>query len=176
MNAPALDPLDAFIEDLGLAIEEDGLPRIAGRILGLLIVEEGPFRFDEIAERLQVSRGSVSTNTRMLEQRGLLERYTLPGERRDLFRLCDDLYGRLLERSLERLYRRQAIIERCRAGVRDEQPFAAARLGEMSRFYRLAIENNQNIIERWRAGDVPAAPDALSGIPGPVKARTASTG
>ena len=36
MNAQTAD----FIERMGLAFESDGLPRIAGRIFGLLLVSE----------------------------------------------------------------------------------------------------------------------------------------
>ena len=36
MNAQTVD----FIERMGLALESDGLPRIAGRIFGLLLLSE----------------------------------------------------------------------------------------------------------------------------------------
>ena len=34
-----------FIENMGLSLEADGLPRIAGRIFGLLLVSEGARRW-----------------------------------------------------------------------------------------------------------------------------------
>ncbi len=157
-----LDPLSEFVESLGLSAEADGLPRIAGRILGLLIVEEGPFHFDDLAERLQVSRGSISTNTRLLEERGLLERFTVPGDRRDLFRLRDDTYTRLLERSLERLEHMHAIIDRCRDRIDESQEPAWARLGAMKRFYSMAIENTKEIIHRWQASQEGAVQESTA--------------
>ena len=63
-----------FIERMGVALDSDGLPRIAGRIFGLLLVSEDPRSLDDLAAELRVSKGSVSTNARLLEQRGLLER------------------------------------------------------------------------------------------------------
>ena len=57
------DAIERFIEGFGLLMQQDGLPRIAGRMLALFIVEGGPFSFSELAEKLQVSRGSISTNT-----------------------------------------------------------------------------------------------------------------
>ena len=66
MNARTVD----FIERMGLALESDGLPRIAGRIFGLLLVSEDARSLDDLAAELRVSKGSVSTNARLLEQRG----------------------------------------------------------------------------------------------------------
>ncbi len=148
-----LDPLAQFIEDLGLSVEEDGMPRIAGRMLGLLIVQEGPFQFDEIADQLQVSRGSVSTNARLLEQLGMIERFTLPGERRDLFRLSEDIHGRLLEKNLRRLEGRLRVVDRCLERLGEGQGAARERLEDMLRFNRLASESTQRFLDSWRRGD-----------------------
>ncbi len=160
MEVEHLDPLTEFIENLGLSVEADGTPRIAGRILGLLIVEEGPFCFDELAERLQVSRGSISTNTRLLEERGLIERFTVPGQRRDLFRLGNDLEGRLLQKSLERMQRTQEIVDRCLERLPASCQPALSRLATMSRFYSMAIDNTVEMIERWRVSEDSQRPHA----------------
>ena len=151
MDIQNLDPLAEFVENLGLSAEADGIPRIAGRILGLLIVEEGPFCFDELAEHLQVSRGSISTNTRLLEERGMIERFTVPGQRRDLFRLGDDSLGRWLDRSLERMQRSQHNVNRCLERLDAGSEPAYTRLTTMSRFYEMVIANTYEVIERWRA-------------------------
>jgi DNA-binding transcriptional regulator GbsR (MarR family) len=71
--------IEQFIERVGLIAQVDGLPRIAGRIMGLLVIYGGPFSFAEIAKRLQVSRGSISTNRRLLENLGVIERVARPG-------------------------------------------------------------------------------------------------
>jgi DNA-binding transcriptional regulator GbsR (MarR family) len=153
MTVENLDPLVQFIEDLGLSVEEEGMPRIAGRILGLLIVEEEPFHFDDIAQRLQVSRGSISTNTRLLEQLELIERFTLPGERKDFFRLAEGIHGRLLEKSLYRLRHRQSLILRCLDRLGSDNESARANLERMNRFYRLAEESTESFIDRWRTSE-----------------------
>jgi DNA-binding transcriptional regulator GbsR (MarR family) len=38
-----------FIETMGLTLESDGLPRIAGRIFGLLLVSEEARSLDDLA-------------------------------------------------------------------------------------------------------------------------------
>ncbi|HRP07288.1 MAG TPA: MarR family transcriptional regulator [Gemmatimonadales bacterium] len=91
-----------FIERMGVILAEDGLPRIAGRIFALMLVTAEPLSLDQMVTRLEVSKGSVSQETRRLEQRGLLERIGLPGDRRVYFRLRDDLALTLLESRVRR--------------------------------------------------------------------------
>ncbi|HEX7974611.1 MAG TPA: MarR family transcriptional regulator, partial [Anaerolineales bacterium] len=76
-----------FVEEVALVFEEIGIARMAGRILGWLLISNPPHQSaDELAEALQASKGSISTMTRLLIQADLIERIGLPGERRDYFR------------------------------------------------------------------------------------------
>ncbi|MDG1067192.1 MAG: MarR family transcriptional regulator [Sulfitobacter sp.] len=70
-----------FIEKSGLISQAEGLPRIAGRVFGMLIFDGDMISFGELATRLQVSRASISTSIRILEERGLVKRMTKAGER-----------------------------------------------------------------------------------------------
>jgi len=100
---------ERFIEAMGLAHEEDRLPRIAGRLVGLLILSPEPVRFDHLAARLRVSRASISTNTRLLENMGVIQRVTRPGDRRDYFKINEE--PGLLLRIVDRYRARQASAE-----------------------------------------------------------------
>lgn len=76
------DKIAAYVDDWGLAFEQGGMPRIAGRIWGwLLICEEEQEPLTVIAQTLGVSKGSVSTNARLLESAGLLKRTAVSGSR-----------------------------------------------------------------------------------------------
>jgi DNA-binding transcriptional regulator GbsR (MarR family) len=108
------DATETFIETMGRHFEEEGIPRIAGRLFGLLMVNEAPCSLDDMAERLQVSKGSVSSNSRMLEQWGVVERVTRPGDRRDYYHLADDMERRILERQMEHVVKMR---ERLREGL-----------------------------------------------------------
>jgi DNA-binding transcriptional regulator GbsR (MarR family) len=71
-----------FIEEVGMVFERKGFPRMAGRILGwLLICEPSHQSHAEMAEALQASKGSISTTLRLLEQIGMIVQYMVPGER-----------------------------------------------------------------------------------------------
>lgn len=86
-----------FIEKTGLISQAEGLPRIAGRVLGLLIYDGDAVSFGDLATNLQVSRASISTSIRLLEERGLVKRLTKSGDRQDFFQLAPDPYGAMLK-------------------------------------------------------------------------------
>lgn len=77
--------LTRFIESLGRYFESYGIPRIGGRILGLLLVSHKPLSAEDMASILKVSRGSISTNFRLLLASGLAEKITFPGDRTTYF-------------------------------------------------------------------------------------------
>jgi DNA-binding transcriptional regulator GbsR (MarR family) len=90
-----------FIESMGRQFEEDGAPRIAGRLFGFLMVQETPCSLDDVAEQLRVSKGSASSNARLLEQLGIAERVTRAGDRRDYYQISPDTGERTLERAVQ---------------------------------------------------------------------------
>lgn len=139
---------EEFIERMGYIAQADGLSRIAGRILGMLIIEEGPFSFNTIASRLVISRGSVSTNTRLLEQLGVIERTSQPGERQDYFRLAPDPYGRLLRGSIERMEKAKHLVDRTQAALPGERTAARRRLQALGSFYQDTIEGMSRVVRR----------------------------
>lgn len=76
-----------FIEDIGLFFEQIGMPRMAGRILGVLLISDPPAQsISEIGQTLQASKSSISIMARFLVEVGLIERVASPVPRRDYFR------------------------------------------------------------------------------------------
>ena len=149
-RASALHPAAVeFIEQMSLIAEGEGFPRIAGRIVGLLVIRHEPVSFDEIVEQLRVSRGSVSTNTRLLESRNVIRRVSRLGERRDLFEAGPDFFERLLERQLQR----QRTIQRITADARRNLPASFTRtkgvLKRMEDLNVLLLESNEKTLAAW---------------------------
>jgi DNA-binding transcriptional regulator GbsR (MarR family) len=99
-----------FVERFAVAKEGDGLPRIAGRIFGLLLTGERDLSLDEIAKELGASKGSASVNTRLLEQSGFIERVSRPGDRRDYYRISPDLFERTMGERLARWHRLHDVV------------------------------------------------------------------
>ena len=133
---------ERFIERMGMLSQADGMPRIAGRLLALLVLDGGPLAFGELAERLSVSRGSVSSNMRLLEGMGVAERVARPGERGDSFQLAPDPYVRLLSGVVQRAQRGRevAIQTRDALGVEGADPATLARLDELARFHAALVD------------------------------------
>ncbi len=138
---------ERFIEGMGLALEEDRLPRIAGRLVGLLILSPQPLRFDRLAERLRVSRGSISTNTRLLENMGVIERVTRPGDRRDYFQINEQ--PGLLQRVADRFRDRQAMAEEMKQALLPsgaDGSVVAGRLDGFIRFYATLADSLNSVL------------------------------
>ncbi|HEV2148906.1 MAG TPA: MarR family transcriptional regulator [Longimicrobiaceae bacterium] len=148
-----------FVERMGLMMEADGLPRSAGRIFGFLLLAETPFSLDEMAEQLQVSKASVSTNARLLEQVGLLDRISAPGDRRDFYQMRPDAWERMLEVARKRWETMRSVLVEGEATLPPEMEGARARLAEAARFHAFLLEEGDTLVDRWRAGraaEVPA--------------------
>jgi predicted ArsR family transcriptional regulator len=139
---------EGFIESMGLFLERQGMPRIGGRILGLLMLKEGPLALGEIAGLLRVSPASVSTNIRQLQASGTVEPASIPGDRRHYYvfnsagwdhrlevaRSSMDTLGRLCQDAL------------AMPGLSDRHKLREA--VEFCDFYRQELTD---AAERWRA-------------------------
>lgn len=133
--------LDRFIEQMGLMCESDNLPRIAGRVFGLFLIEGTSLSLVQIADRLGVSRASASTNTRMLAEIGVLERVGMPGDRQDYYQLAPNPYHRLLTGVVIRMKRAHAIFAEAAETWPADRPGAKRRVQELASFYRAAAES-----------------------------------
>lgn len=139
MTDTTTDSLDEvrsdFIEKVGLIAQNEGLPRIAGRIFALLVFDGEVVSFSEITETLQVSRGSVSSATRLLEDRGLIKRVGKPGQRQDFFRLADNPYQNMLGAVATGLERAKDEIGQTLQRVPEDRPEIRQRVQSYARFY-----------------------------------------
>jgi DNA-binding transcriptional regulator GbsR (MarR family) len=80
--------LHHFVAEIGLFFEAAGSTRMAGRMLGWLLVCDPPHQSaGQLAAALHASNGSISMTTRMLIQAGLVDRVSLRGDRRTYYRL-----------------------------------------------------------------------------------------
>ncbi len=87
---PRLTPqLSRFVESMGMYFENQGIPRIGGRMLGLLMIAHQPLSAEDLAEILKVSRGSLSTNFRALLASGMVEKVTVHRDRTTYFVFSD---------------------------------------------------------------------------------------
>lgn len=138
-----------FIEQLGLMSKNDGMPRIAGRIYGLMLLREGPLCLDDIAELLQVSKGSVSTNARRLERMGILERTGKPGDRKDYYRASPDAIEGSFERARQRMESMLQLLETTLPRLPDDNDVAQQRLRKMRNWHAFLLQEMEGLLQRW---------------------------
>ncbi len=92
MNKTVEDIQNEFIDTIGEAAERYGLTRVAGLLKGLLLFSRQPLSLDDMAERLEVSKASVSTNIRLLERWKAVRRVFNRGDRKNYYELRGDLW------------------------------------------------------------------------------------
>lgn len=138
-----------FIERMGLQVEAEGLTRSAGRIAGYLLLQEEPRSLEEIAESLQISRASVSTNARLLERAGAVERVGRPGDRRDFYRIVPGFPTSMMGVWRQRAGEMKALMERSLEEIPEGTEPGRTRIGRMLAFYRFLLEHLEELERRW---------------------------
>lgn len=149
MNTSRKAAVEEFVERMGLIAEGDGLSRIAGRIMGLMIIDGGPLSFTELAEQLAVSRGSISTNTRFLEHLGVIERVARRGDRQDYFQLATAPYVRLLQGSVDRAMKAHGVVAEARDQLSMTDEGTKRRLDELGAFYEELGNSFRDLAKRF---------------------------
>ncbi|MBL8097459.1 MAG: MarR family transcriptional regulator [Anaerolineales bacterium] len=149
---------ERFVEAISLFFEGYGLPRIGGRMLGLFMLADEPLKAEQIADRLKVSRSSVSSNLRMLEGAQLIQRVRLGHDRSDYFEMPESPWQSLLERRLAGLTPMLRLAEAGRA-----LPVAAAKVKRRMRGFQAYVtayaELHQTVLARWQALNAAAEED-----------------
>ena len=140
---------EEFIEQMGVYAQADGLSRIAGRMFAYFIITGGPHSFSDVAEKLQVSRASISTNARILESFGAIERTSRAGDRQDYFKLAADPFSRMLEGSMMRILRAERLVTQTLDNLSASESASRARLNEMLEFYGIARKSTEDVIRQW---------------------------
>jgi len=140
-----------FAEEVGIVFEQTGMPRMAGRILGWLLISDPSHQSTEqITKALIASKGSISTMTRLLIQIGLIERLSLPGVRHDYFRLRSDAWQHMIGRGLtEEIKMVRQLADRGLELLGDKTPVTKNWLEEMRDVYTFLEHEFPTLLERW---------------------------
>lgn len=138
-----------FVEEVGLSFELVALPRMAGRIFGWLLISDPPHQsLGELAETLQASKGSISTMARLLIQIGLIERVSLPGQRRDYFQIKLNAWSQMAEQHLAQMTAFRKLAERGLELFEDADPLRQ-RLEEMHHMHAFLERELPILNQRW---------------------------
>ena len=139
-----------FIEDISLFFEQMGLPRMAGRILGVLLIADPPEQsINDLCEILQASKSSISTNARLLAETGLIERTPSPVPRRVYFRFKPGGWLVFMRQRMKVIAEIHQITERGLEMLRDRDPALRERLQEAHDMFSLYEEHFPPLLDRF---------------------------
>lgn len=143
------DAVRRYVESLALVLSQIGMQRMSARVFAaLMTTDDARLTAADLASQLSVSPAAISGAVRFLEQIGLVAKEREPGERRDHYRLFDDLwYATFLKRD------RMIIMWRDAAGdgidaLGEDSP-AGQRLAEMRDFLSFMLAELNGMYERW---------------------------
>ena len=144
-----------FIEDIGLYFERLGLPRMAGRILGVLLISDPPAQsITEIREKLNASKSSISIMARLLVEAGLIEKVPSPMPRRDYFKFKTGGWILYMQQWFEIMSGLHKITERGIALLNDKPTDLKNRLLEAHDLFSYLEEHFPTLLEKLRNGHV----------------------
>ena len=145
------EPQALFVEEIALHWEQFGLPRIAGRILGLLLCCDPPHRSSaQLAEELGASRASISSMTRLLLAATNIETVAIPGERSTFYRLSQDSFEKRFVQKVSMMIGFREIVERGMVTM-GGAPSHTAAMREQVAMCAFLERELPLLFERWRA-------------------------
>ena len=142
-----------FIQDYGRGYQSFGLPKLMGRVVGLLLYHGAPLSLDDITDELHVSKGPVSQIMSRLREHQLVRRIWVPGSRRDYYEAEADIFGQAFANHAALQHQNLALARKYTGMVgdsEDELPESfATRMTEMDRFYTLMSKHFANFLTEW---------------------------
>ncbi|GAA3585445.1 MarR family transcriptional regulator [Amycolatopsis ultiminotia] len=138
-----------YVESLALVLAQIGMQRMAARVFAaLMTTDEGQLTAGELATQLSVSPAAISGAVRYLEQVGMVTKIREPGERRDHYRLYDDLwFATFLKRDRLLTVWHDATEEGIDA-LGPDSP-AGKRLTDMRDFLAFMLKEVNELFARW---------------------------
>jgi DNA-binding Lrp family transcriptional regulator len=120
-------------------------------MMGLFLISDAPLSPERIAERLKVSRASVSTNLRIFTTTGICDDVSVAGDRRRYYVMREDAFARHMEANMGIL---RKLTELCRGAVGVISPGrgpARRRLQEALAYCEFIEKEIAATLARWRS-------------------------
>jgi DNA-binding transcriptional regulator GbsR (MarR family) len=149
-KVPALTPeLTRFIDGMGMYFENQGIPRIGGRILGLLMIAHWPLSAEDIASLLGVSRASLSTNFKLLLSSGMVEKASMPGDRSTYYIFSDSAMEQRIAVGIRSVISFKRLVSQALAALPPKDP-SRHHLDVSLDWSDLLIESFNSAMTEWR--------------------------
>jgi hypothetical protein len=134
------DADEAFIGEVTALLTPMGMPPIAGRMHGYLLLASEPATLDAMVDGLGISKSSASVAARLLERHGVIRRFAEPGTKRIRYGISGRCDGFLIEQ-VRFLGAMGALLEHRAAAHPDDA--SSPRLEELGGFF-LRLRDGMN--------------------------------
>ena len=142
----------AFVEQAAQQMYSQGLPRMAGRVWGYLLICEPPEQTAaELASALHTSRGSISGTVKLLEAGGLVQRSTKPGDRLERFSIPSDFAGTILRRRLSVITEWRVLAEQGLEALADRSSTSGDRLEDLRSMWEFMEGEIPGLLDRYES-------------------------
>ncbi len=140
-----------FVEEMGQLLEDLGPGRMAGRVMGyLLICEPEEQTAAQLAEALNASKGSISTVTRLMSSARMIRKIRVSGHRSAYYKIQAEAWPEMIRSKAQQMVQVQTIARRGLEIMRDASPERRARLEIMVEFYEFMGVELPALFERWQ--------------------------
>jgi DNA-binding transcriptional regulator GbsR (MarR family) len=145
-NTASIKGSQLFIEDMARLLMPWGVPQVAARLYGYLLLRGMPTSLDQITVDLEISKSSASVAARLLEKYTLARRHGESGTKRAWYAVSENYQGILNEQ--KRML--HAMADLLQTGARTAASEAAAqRLEVMSEFYETILAGMESALQKW---------------------------
>lgn len=142
----------SFPDSIAELFEAHGWPRLVGRVLGELLLAEPPYLSTaQLCERLDTSKGHLSSAITMLEAMRMVERFGVSGTRQHHYRLTPDAFVRAMHGAGEPTATLADLADRALAEVPTDSR-AHHELTRMRDFYRFLARRFPELVAEFEAG------------------------
>jgi len=157
--------LQRFIDEVGLYGERAGLPLLAGRILGWLLIADPPLQpLHKIAAGLGTTKGIIGLAAQPLVHLQIVELVSPPGDEHQYFRLRLAGWSRMVLHQLSEVAAFGALAEHGLALLEDASPERRERLLHVRDLYASLESALPGLLEKWdQAQRSASSPESHAG-------------
>jgi hypothetical protein len=142
----------AFVEAMGQFLTASGMPPIAGRMWGWLLICDPPEQSaSDLTEALHASRGAISGAARIMQTAGFVKRTSRRGDRREYFSAPPQAFRAVIDGGAQAYRHFREVAELGVATVADRPPPVGRRIREVYEFARFVEAEIPRVIERFAA-------------------------
>ncbi len=141
-----------YIEDTGILFENFNLPRMAGRIIGFLLICTPSYQTaSEIQKATGGSKASISLMTRLLVQLDIVERHSISGKRGTCYGLRAGVHPKLLHKRMAFLLSMHNLARRGLEIIDESNTEQIERLRYMCDMGSFLYDEIKLLLDRWEA-------------------------